>query len=499
MKIKIIALVLFTSFLWSQKTLIPYRNKSLWGLCDIKTNVVLNPVYDSIKTMDYLQLFRLYQNSKEGVAYQGKVVITPSANFNYYNRESIFIVEQNKKDPQLGYTAVYNLNGQKVIQELVNDITITYGTKPTDPVVVVVTGNNKNSGVFVYDKSKQKIVQWLYKDKNAYFACDFKPSDKAIHIYFHDEKTDKSFYYKANYNSKLKKYALTQDKQAQIEDSNSNHEVVQQHVDKYDFYEVKNNYAERVYAFATKKGKTRLLRTDRRNHDSRFKHDSIFFDIPEADIKIHNFMQGNGYELSQYDTSPNNETDKEKVDTIFTYYNYVTFKKNNKLGLILGTKVWEAKYDSIRYFRAESELKPYFLVSIKNEQGIAKWGVIAAENQIILPCVYDEITVNFKGGYGTLWAIKQNGRYGIANNRGKILKEPQYDNVFPRELFYAMHIVQSNKYGWYSYDNVFHEPIFPYKIYFEEIFNKERFLKLIDEKGKLKGYANLDGTLYFND
>ncbi|MEI7510285.1 MAG: WG repeat-containing protein, partial [Flavobacterium sp.] len=394
MKIKIIAFVLFTSFLWAQQTLIPYRKGSLWGLCDKKSNMVLNPVFDSIKDMDYVQLFRVHQNGNEGVAYQGKIVIAPSATFTYYERESIFIVEQNKKDPQSGYTAVYNLNGQKVIQEPISDITITHSSKPTDPVVVVVTGGNKNSGVFVYDKSKQKIVQWLYKDKNAYFACKFKPSDKAIHIYFHDEKTDKSFYYKANYSSTLKKYALAPDTQAQVEDMNSNQEVVEQREDKYGFYEVKNNYAERIYAFATKKGKTRLLRTDRRNHDSTFKHDSIFFDIPETDIKIRKFIQGNGYELSQYDTSPNNVSDKEKVDTIFTYYNYLTYKKNNKLGLILGAKVWEAKYDSIRYFRAESELKPYFLVSIKNDQGIAKWGVIAAENQIILPCVYDEITVN---------------------------------------------------------------------------------------------------------
>jgi hypothetical protein len=499
MKIKMIVLVLFTSFLWAQKTLIPYRKGSLWGLCDKKSNMVLNPVFDSIKDMDYVQLFRVHKNGNEGVAYQGKIVIAPSATYTYYDLESTFIIEQDKKDSQSGYTAVYNLNGDKLINTPVYTVNITPTVKPNDPIVVVVGGKNKNSGVFVYDKSKQKIVQWLYKDKNAYFSCKFKTTDNAIHIYFHDEKTDKSFYYKANYNNKLQKYDVAPDKQAQIEDMNSNQDVVEQREDKYGFYEVKNNYAERIYAFATKKGKTRLLRTDRRNRESKFKHDSIFFDIPEADLKIHKFMQGNGYELSQYDTSPNNETDKEKVDTIFTYYNYLTYKKNNKLGLILGTKVWEAKYDSIRYFRAESELKPYFLVSIKNEQGNAKWGVIASENQIILPCVYDEITVNFKGGYGTLWAIKQNGRYGIANNRGEILKEPQYDNVFPKELFYAMHIVQNNKFGWYSHDNVFHEPIFPYKIYFEQIINKERFLKLVDEKGKLKGYANFDGTLYFKD
>ncbi len=499
MKLKVVVLLLFTTALCAQKTLIPYRNGALWGLCDKKLNMVLPPTFDSVKSMDYLQLFRLYKNRNEGVAYQGKVVIAPSATHTYYDLESTFIVEQDKKDSQSGYTAIYNLNGEKLITIPVYTINITPTIKPTDPIVVVVAGKNKNSGVFIYDKSKQKIVQWLYKDKNAYFSCKFKPSDKAIHIYFHDEKTDKSCYYKANYNNKLKKYDVAPDKQAQIEDMSSNQEVVEQREDKYNFYEVKNNYAERIYAFATKKGKTRLLRTDRRNHESTFKHDSIFFDIPEADLKINKFIQGNGYELSQYDTSPNNETDKEKVDTIFTYHNYVTYKKNNKLGLILGTKVWEAKYDSIRYFRAESELKPYFLVAIKNEQGIAKWGVIAAENQTILPCVYDEIKVNYNGGYGTLWAIKQNGRYGIANNRGTILKAPQYDNVYPRELFYAMHIVQNNKYGWYSHDNVFHEPVYPYKIYFEETFNKERFVKLIDEKGKLKGFANFDGTLYFKD
>ena len=122
MKIKIITLVLFTSALWSQKTLIPYRNGSLWGLCDKKANMVLNPVFDSIKDMDYVQLFRVHQNGNEGVVYQGKIVIAPSATYTYYELESTFIVEQDKKDSQSGYTAIYNLNGEKLINIPVNTI-----------------------------------------------------------------------------------------------------------------------------------------------------------------------------------------------------------------------------------------------------------------------------------------------------------------------------------------------------------------------------------------
>jgi len=193
MKLKVVVLLLFTTVLCAQKTLIPYRNGALWGLCDKKLNVVLPPTFDSVKSMDYLQLFRLYKNKNEGVAYQGKVVIALSATHTYYDLESTFIVEQDKKDSQSGYTAIYNLNGEKLITIPVYTVTITPTIKPTDPIVVVVAGKNKNSGVFVYDKSKQKIVQWLYKDKNAYFSCKFKTSDKAIHIYFHDEKKTKVF------------------------------------------------------------------------------------------------------------------------------------------------------------------------------------------------------------------------------------------------------------------------------------------------------------------
>jgi len=330
-----------------------------------KLNMVMTPSFDSISCIDYLQLHKLFKNGNIGVAYQGKIIIPPNPNHDYYNINSTFVVEFDRKNSQSNY-AIYNLNGEKLIDEPIREIRPTSALRPSDPTVVIIDG--KKSGAFIYNPKSKKIVQWLLKDKNGYIDCQFKTTDKAIHIYFKDYKTDKNYYYQAKYNSKLKKYDLTADKAAEINDLKYNQEVVEERTDDYGFYEVKNNYAERIFSFATKKGKTRLLRTDRRNHDSKFKHDSIFFDLPETDLKINNFIQGNGHKLDVYDTSPYNDSDKEKVDTIFTYYNYLTYKKDNKIGLVLGSKVWEAKYDSIRYFRAGSNLKPYFLVAIKRNK-----------------------------------------------------------------------------------------------------------------------------------
>ncbi|OYU83144.1 MAG: hypothetical protein CFE24_12710 [Flavobacterium sp. BFFFF2] len=487
---------------FSQETLLPFRQGTQWGLCNEQAQLVHPAVYDSIDPIDYGQFFKCYKNGQEGVMYQRKTIILPKPNVTFHAMEAVFIVERNPAIAPNNYTGVYNLKGEKIIDQVFFDLQIVPKKRLTDPIVGVIHGPSDKAGVFVYNEKTGKLTTWLFKDKNEYFSVTFSAADRDIHIYRYHNQSEQSSYYKAVYQSKTKKYALRLDPKAKAAAQNEPSIEVTEDTDRFDgrsFYEVKNNYAIRRISFATKKGRTTMIQFDGRYHKGLAHVDSLVIDIPNATLQIHSFKQADGFVLSAHGTDPVNEMDKEKVDTIFTYFNYITYKKDNLLGLIVDKKIWEPQFDSIRYFRAESSLKPYFLVSKKNAAGLTRWGVIAPDHQVVLPCEYDEIVVNTAGGYGTLWAIKQEGRYGIANNRGLILKRPQYDRVFPKDLFYAMHIVQNNQYGWYSHDNMFYEPKFPYPIYFEMPFNKKTFLILVDAQGTFKGYAHPNGTLYFKD
>lgn len=60
------------------------------------------------------------------------------------------------------------------------------------------------------------------------------------------------------------------------------------------------------------------------------------------------------------------------------------------------------------------------------ESKITKYGLIAMNGKIILPCIYEKINTAYKFNYVI---IKQNGLYGLANKQGKILIKPQYEEL----------------------------------------------------------------------
>ena len=489
-----VTVFLLSGYGFSQKTLIPYKAGKYWGLCNESATIVVAPVYDVIETLDYGLAFRTVKNDKQGAIYNGKEIIKPACEhvlmqdnrffINSYSIDGMPTLESSRQ-------VVYNLKGEKIITKPVREITLVPQELAKNEAVYVTFGVNNNSQVFVYDTKNEKIKQVLLSNKPGMFQCSVSKEKKAIYMNNYDEVKNVSVV--ISYDKKLSKYTITPQKkmvqpQVQVKEADDFN---------FDLTIVKNNFVTKTTGFVKKNDKVMMRTRYQRYHEAKFKADSVLPALDYDEAFINKFTQGNGTALYEYTTSPNNESDKEHVDTIFAYSNYVTIKKNGLLGFMCEDKIVEPQFTGITDFRAASELKPYFLVSKLNAGAALKWGIIRADGQYILPIVYDEITYNNKGGYGQFFILKNDNKYGIALNDGTIVKHPQFDLITPNELFYSLNIMNGSRYGYYDINGNFCEPILPYKVKFVDTFNNKKFLRLVNDKEVVMGYANFEGTVYF--
>ncbi len=90
-----------------------------------------------------------------------------------------------------------------------------------------------------------------------------------------------------------------------------------------------------------------------------------------------------------------------------------------------------------------------------------KHGLLNTYFKEIVPCIYDDITINDKSGFITLF---KDGKYGLANNRGEIILECIYDEIrladigihFPDD---AIHVTLNGKKGRVSHTGSVITPI----------------------------------------
>lgn len=485
---------------FSQETYIPYRSGKLWGLSDLKGNVLLEPVYDSIETISNNNMFASFKNGKQGAVYENKVILEPSVERVREQDKRFFVVSWSSDgQPTMGSSRnlYYNYKGEKILKEPVRELTpVPYEFKKGE-IIYYSWGADNNSEVFVYDENTQKITQFLSKGKPGMWGSGIDQENNELFLYNYSGNEEAKYLVK--YSTKTKKYELIQlnDKEFPSSQEISEVNMPRRH------YESKNNFVTRTFEFVSnKKNNTyQHLRKEQQYEDGKsyISIDTVDVTLELAAVKINKYIHFNGYESYQHDTTPHNESDKEELDSVFYYRNYLTYTKAGKIGLWAENELIEAQFKSLQYMNPGNILKPYFLVSIIDADKKEKFGIIRSDGKYIIPVRYDEIIFNKTGGYGKLYILKNNGRYGFAHYDGTIIKEPQYDSILPNRLFYSLNIIQNGTYGFYNVDEKFCEPILPYKIDFIHHFNGKEVLKLVDDKNHFVGYADFDGTLYFKD
>ena len=124
-------------------------------------------------------------------------------------------------------------------------------------------------------------------------------------------------------------------------------------------------------------------------------------------------------------------------------------KSREKIGLVdkYGKFVLPAEYDSIRLHQQDSSEKPLgdfsrsSFTSIKDFNGLKivaksnKYGLVSAQDKLILPVRYDEIETF----YNNVALVKKDGLYGVINIEGDVVIPPKYKEIsdFHQGIAYA--------------------------------------------------------------
>lgn len=495
-----ITLLLFPTFIFSQETLIPYRVGKFWGLSDTNGKLILNAIYDSIKSIDYKIKFITYKNGKQGVIHNGVEILKPmqiGRLGGIQEQDNRFYIEQSSVDGNstLGSSRqiIYNLKGEKIIDKPVRELKLIPFELKKNDVLYFTYGVNNDSELFIYDDNSQRIKKKLLTNKKGYLVFDYSNEKKEIKIYNFSEEGNQIYILK--YNNAINQYEILK----------SNEKL--KHLDfdyddgtiKYSSYdEIKNNFAIKTIELVIDNNNIKQISKYKRDKESNIKIDTIQFKLYCDDFIIRKYTSKSGKELYEHGHFPLNKSELEKIDTVYFYRNYLTYTKNNKIGLLCENKLIEPQFTSVTYLNL-GYIKPSFLVSKLNDQKEVKYGIVGANGKFIIPVKYDEIKINENGGYTQLLILKDHDKYGFALFDGTIIIEPQYDSIIPHRDYYSLNIMNNGKFGYFDINNVFSEPIFPQKIDFVINFNGTKVFKLIDENNKIIGFANFDGTLYFKD
>ena len=65
MKFYYSVLLLISGLVFSQETILPYRDGKQWGFATASGKVVLQPIYDKIDPLDYVNIYRVSKNKKD--------------------------------------------------------------------------------------------------------------------------------------------------------------------------------------------------------------------------------------------------------------------------------------------------------------------------------------------------------------------------------------------------------------------------------------------------
>jgi hypothetical protein len=252
----------------------------------------------------------------------------------------------------------------------------------------------------------------------------------------------------------------------------------------------------RQFGFAINGGEVDITMKTQRYHDATQTTAKLSYDLKGGTATLQKFMY-NATNSQWYNTEPYNAFEKEKVDTVFMYENYVLIKKNKKVGIICGKTIIKPIYDSVGIFKKVGYNIPYFMVAQRSPADRKlKWGMVSANNKTIIPCIYDELRPS-PGGF--LWITLKGGRYGLINgSTGKITAQPVYDKIIPVNQFGNYRLLLNGKYG-YADERLFCRPKFAFPVDGWIDFQGYRVLYIKNDKDEFDRYADLKGFSYFKN
>lgn len=457
---------------------IPYRLNDKWGFADTLGNIIVTPRHQEVINYGY-DKFVVKNENKTGVMNSGDTLVLEGD----FDKVSLFegLILTTKSDGYRNYNyELHSEKGKLLLRNYSNRISATGN--------LLTVGSETGTGILLLNKNKTEIekvlLDTIYSKVYCFRIDSIVVFQGPLKIIYSLEKDTLIKINESNIisgeeevefwsNQGDTRKGRANKKKRKIWNSNLS-ECKFGKNKKLVVYKELYRVDKKIDTISTEFKSVQIFKRDRRRF---YKRDSILF--AEEGIRIKNWA--------------------------------IVSNLTNKFGIINGDgeHIIPCEYDSIRAREIPQRSKqkraqylPYY-ECMKN----GKWGIIDANQNIILNFEYDSILISETDfnqvvflDYGII--VIKNGKYGITKIGGKTILPCEMDLIVdkPRKAIFA--ITKNKLYGAYKYvpkHEEYFKPIFSFEI--DRISYKKKYCiaHLVDNKENFLGYADKKGLMYFKD
>ncbi|MBP2615853.1 WG repeat-containing protein [Chryseobacterium jejuense] len=549
-KFTFFSLSLLSISAYAQELYIPYRDGNLWGVSNYAGSEIIAPKFDSIQFNEQdhydFNLLHSFKDGKKGMLLSGKEVLLPEFK-NIFPTYKGFIIAEYDNDKKS--RVILDKDGTKITENPV--LSMWMGEKFGTSFIFHVLNENMKEDFFVWDPKEHKISQYVFKDYYSISVVENKDAYE-LDIRYRKNETDPLSEVKMTmHDKKLEPVTSKNFNERIVKDTNRNRDYLgssyQETIKQPNtIYEVYKGYDEGV------KSSYYSPPPPPPSSGKKVSNGSDYQEVKKQPIQV-----GVSYSIENdfpYVTYHYNQIKNEKVtrrvklprgskgikieslsglpqkkvgDTIYTYYSYMTFIHKDRNQILISEKK-PTEFETIKVISPGSDSQYYgqvFLLGNK-KNGKMKYRLINNLQQMIFPDEFDDVILNdpfYSDNYSN-WTVIKDGKYGVVNPLGKYILQPVYDEIVNKKVTYGsgsfLQIKKDGKYGLLkpvipngSMENNLVEPVFSYPIRNVLMSYPYRgsqytsagipqgtmMIILEDEKGKLLGFANKQGQLYFKN
>ncbi|WP_415326350.1 WG repeat-containing protein [Chryseobacterium sp. MMS23-Vi53] len=549
--------ILFLSIpLSAQETYIPYRDGKLWGVSNFDGTEIIAPKFDSIsfnEQDDYdFKLIHTFKNKKRGIILDGKEALSPEYKniFPSYRGYIVAEVDDEKK-----HRMIIDKSGAKITEQPVLSIldSESFGNGYSDDTYNTLfhtLNDNMREDLFVWNPKEQKVNS-IYKDYYSIALRDNKKSRKLDLTYRKNESDPLSEATFISDGKTIVPYTSKNSREMIVKytpERGSSYYGGYQEGIKTSRYGSSETYSESVtYTPPPPPPSTGRRSSDEvRVYEPATKTPSYVNVSYSLENDFPKIIYSYGYQKDakkftkrlklprkithlKIETFKGNYPQRKTADTIYTYNNYISYLNKNKKEILI-TENKPTEYDSIKMLSPsrDSGYQGVLFLLGQKKNGKMKFSFMNG-NQQFSATDFDELIVNevFGSSDYSFWTIKKDGKYGVINPKGEFILKPIYDEIINKKTDNGygnyLRLKKDGKYGFLkpsltapTLEVNFIEPIYDYPIrniylqypYWQSVYsplsgrNRQTgtiLVALEDEKGKLLGYANKNGQLYFKN
>lgn len=548
-KFTFLSLSLLSISAYAQELYIPYRDGNLWGISNYAGSEIIAPKFDSLQFNeqdDYdLNLLHTFKDGKRGMLLSGKEVLLPEFK-NVFPTYKGFITAEYGNDKKS--RVILDKDGARITETPV--LSMWIGEKFGPNLIFHVMNENMKEDLFVWDPKEHKISQYVFKD---YYSISILENKEAYEL---------DIRYRKNESDPLSEVRMTMrdNKLEPITSKNFNERIVKNVIRNKDHYgssyqetikqpnvvyEVYKDYDDNVkspYYTPPPPPPSAGERVSNDSGNQEVKKQPIYVsvsysmenDFPNVTYHYNNVKNEKVAKRLKLPKGSKdikiasmNSTQKKVGDTVYIYNNYITFTHKDKNNILISENK-PTEFETIKVINPgyDSQYNGQIFLLGNKKAGKMKYKLINNLQQMIFPDEFDDIIFNdsfYSNNYSN-WTVIKDGKYGVITPHGKYLLQPVYDEIVNKKITYGsgsfLQIKKDGKYGllrlvapYDSAENNLVEPIFSYPIrnvlmnfpYRSSQYTTTgtplgtMMIVLENEKGKLLGFANKQGQLYFKN